>query len=85
MNPFKVGQEVVCVDGVFTPNNKIFKKIDHPKKNEILKINRVSGSYIGFLKYDNKESFNLWIHWKFAPVADITELIEATKQKQDAV
>jgi len=79
-NPFRVNQEVICINANFpcvitTEEDKsCIGKIPptHPKKWEQLSIDEILGEYLRFGKYDN-ESFMWWMHTHFKPLDEMTE------------
>lgn len=83
MNPFSEGQKVVCISDHFphlpqyggTPENTA----DKPKKGEILVIDEILGDFLRFDKYDTEQSFNWWMHNRFAPLTDESEQLNEGK------
>lgn len=85
-NPFKAGQEVVCIKDSFPclvttgDKSQIGSMPDrHPVKGEHLVIDEILGEYLRFEKYDEPDQSRIdygwhwWKHTQFAAVQDDDE------------
>ena len=76
-NPFGEGDKVVCISESFplfrtTEEDKSqigIMPANHPKKNEVLTIDEILGTFLRFSKYDT-ENWEWWHHTRFVPFDD---------------
>ena len=84
MNPFKEGQDVVCIDGNWHHYDKglIGKKYLIPE-GTILTIEIVDGDYLGFFQAPYSDC--LYDYLSFAPLHDISEQIKEALEEPELV